>query len=220
MRPAHANSGKGWGWSVRCAVFLAPLTGGLASADVFYYRDAEGIYHFTNVPGPDRAPFRVERPFPHGELSDSLTARGPIDPTSYDGIINEYAERYDVEAALVKAVIRAESGFDRHAVSRKGARGLMQLMPRTARNHGVMNVYDARENIKGGVKHLRMLLKRYGNNLPRVLAAYNAGSQPVERYHGIPPYEETRTYVARVLRFRQQYLKQQRLAQLTASSRF
>ncbi|MGH7823407.1 MAG: lytic transglycosylase domain-containing protein, partial [Candidatus Binatia bacterium] len=106
---------------------------------------------------------------------------------------------------------------NRHAVSPKGARGLMQLMPRTARHWGVRNVYDARENIRGGIRHLRMLMDRYRNRLTHVLAAYNAGVAPVERYRGIPPYRETRTYVTRVLRYRQQYLREQQAAGTLAS---
>jgi hypothetical protein len=199
------------------------LSAAAVRADVYFYKDADGVFHFTNVPGPRTAPFVADKPFPHGPLSDRPLRTldrnmSPISASSYDDIINEYAERFDVEPALVKAVIHAESGFNRLAVSPKGARGLMQLMPKTARHHGVRNAYDPRENIKGGVQHLRMLMDHYGNNLPHVLAAYNAGEDPVERYRGIPPYEETRTYVSRVLRYRQQYLKKERLAQVAANS--
>ena len=173
------------------------------------------MFHFTNVPGPQTAPFISDEPLSHGLLPDDSAAGFDRDlsqnTSSYDDIIREYAGRFDVEPALVKAVIHAESGFNRLAVSPKGARGLMQLMPRTARVQGVRNAYDPRENIRGGVKHLRKLLDRYGNNIPHVLAAYNAGENPVERYRGIPPYEETRTYVSRVLRYRQKYLREQRV---------
>ena len=206
----------------RGGVIALLLTAGAADADVFYYKDADGVFHFTNVPGPDAAPFVAEKPFPHGPLTDSPTRvadRGlSSDISSYDDLIHEYAERFDVEPALVKAVIHVESSFNRLAVSPKGARGLMQLMPKTARVHGVRNAYDPRENIQGGVKHLRKLFDRYGNNIPHVLAAYNAGENPVERYRGVPPYEETRTYVSRVLRFRQKYLREQRLGTVSRRS--
>jgi soluble lytic murein transglycosylase-like protein len=193
------------------------LLASAARADVFYYQDADGVFHFTNVPAKNTRPFITERPLTNVNIPDSPRIRSKAGHATYDEIIVEYSERYDLDPTLVKAVIRAESGFNRHAVSPKGARGLMQLMPRTARHWGVRNVYDARENIHGGVRHLRMLMDRYRNNVPRVLAAYNAGVQPVERYRGIPPFPETRTYVSRVLQFRQQYLREQRLTRTVAS---
>jgi soluble lytic murein transglycosylase-like protein len=98
-------------------------------------------------------------------------------------------------------VIAVESGFNPRAVSRAGAGGLMQLMPRTAATLGVRDVFDPAENVDGGARHLRALLDRLGNNLPLALAAYNAGEQAVAQHGGIPPYPETRDYVARILRF-------------------
>lgn len=182
-------------------------------ADVYFYRDADGVFHFTNAPGP-----KVER-FEMGEESDRETQeprtirhRSFRDRSHYDELIYEFSSEYDVEPALIKAVIRAESGFDRMATSPKGARGLMQLMPFTARRHGVSNPYNPRENIRGGVRHLRLLLDRFQRNVPWALAAYNAGSGAVRRYRGIPPYAETQTYVRRVLQFRRHYQRQERLA--------
>jgi len=125
---------------------------------------------------------------------------------NYDELIRELARRYEVEPALVKAVIRAESDFDPRAVSSKGARGLMQLTPRTARWHGVSNPQDPRQNILGGVRFLRALLDRFDNDTKLALAAYNAGGGAVARFGGLPPYQETRRYVATVLRYRQRYL--------------
>jgi soluble lytic murein transglycosylase-like protein len=122
----------------------------------------------------------------------------------YDAFIVEYAEQYGVEPALVKAVVHAESNFDRDAVSHRGARGLMQLMPRTARGYGARDLHDPRENIRVGVAHLRRLLDRFKS--PRLaLAAYNAGASTVHRHRGLPPCRETRKYVERVLRLRTQY---------------
>jgi soluble lytic murein transglycosylase-like protein len=186
-----------------------------AFADVYYFQDADGVFHFTNVPTPDSRPFIVEKSVEPSRATKASTRTMP--KGDFDPIIRQYAEEYDVEPALVKAVIRAESGFNRMAVSHKGARGLMQLMPKTARIHGVRNSFDARENIRGGVRHLRLLLDRLRNNLPHVLAAYNAGEAPVMRYRGIPPYPETRQYVSRVLRYRQQYLREERLGRTIAS---
>jgi len=184
-----------------------------ARADVYYYKDSAGVFHFTNVRRPDSVPFLVDAPLTRLRMEEEL-ARPITDSGAYDEIIDKYAKRFNVEPALVKAVIRAESGFNRMALSSAGARGLMQLMPQTARHHGVHNSWDPQENIEGGVKHLRLLIDRHGNNLSRVLAAYNAGSDQVERHKGIPPIAETQIYVGRVLRFRQEYLKKQRMAQV------
>jgi soluble lytic murein transglycosylase-like protein len=127
---------------------------------------------------------------------------------AYDVLIAELATQYKVEPALVKAVIRAESDFDSQAVSPQGARGLMQLMPRVARKHGVANLQDPRQNIRAGVRLLRTLLDRFENDTALALAAYNAGGGAVERCGGLPPYRETRHYVATVLRFRDRYRKE------------
>ena len=114
--------------------------------------------------------------------------------------IRDTAERHGISEHLVAAIIAVESEFYPRAVSRKGARGLMQLMPATASSYNVRDPFDPRENIDGGVRHLKRLMHRYDNNLPLVLAAYNAGEQAVKRHRGIPPYPETRRYVKRVLR--------------------
>src|SRR5215831_15129205 len=114
--------------------------------------------------------------------------------------IDMVAARHHVSPRLVAAIIAVESEFNPRAVSRRGAQGLMQLMPATAANLDVQDSFDTRENIEGGVKHLRVLMERYHNDLPVVLAAYNAGDTAVLTYRGIPPYRETRQYVIRVLR--------------------
>ena len=140
------------------------------------------------------------------------------EPTEYDALIRAAADRNDLEYALVKAVIRAESDFDRLAVSPKGARGLMQLMPATAAEHLVANVFVPRENIEAGCRHLRLLLERYGFDVERALAAYNAGARRVDEAGGIPPIPETREYLERVLRYRLAYLREHR-APATAAAR-
>ena len=120
-------------------------------------------------------------------------------PARYTREIREISDRHGVSTALVEAVIHVESAFNAQAVSRKGAQGLMQLMPQTASALGVQNAFDPRQNIEGGVRHLRHLIARFPGDLPRVLAAYNAGEGAVEVYQGIPPFAETREYVRRVL---------------------
>lgn len=119
----------------------------------------------------------------------------------YDPIIRKIAARYaGVDPALIHSIISIESAYDRFAVSDKGAQGLMQLMPATAKDYGVINVFDAGENIEGGIKYLSDLLKAYPNRLDLVLAAYNAGRSAVAKYDGVPPYPETRNYVEKVTR--------------------
>ena len=125
--------------------------------------------------------------------------------TRYDEMIRVYAGRYGVDAALVKAVVHAESGFRVRVRSRCGARGLMQVMPRTARAYGVRNLYDPKQNLRAGIRYLRHLLDRHDNDPKLALAAYNAGSGAVRAYGGVPPYAETRGYVARVLKFQRAY---------------
>ncbi len=188
-----------------------------ASADVYRYRDRSGTLVFTNAPAAPAARLMREAPpaprmlvpMTREALRAELAKPLPrVVPTSYDRLISEVAERYGVEYALVKAVIKAESDFDRLAVSRKGALGLMQLMPQTAAQHQVVNVFLPRDNIEGGCRHLRMLLDRYGGNLPLAIAAYNAGTRTVEDAGGVPPIPETREYLARVLRYRLAYLRE------------
>lgn len=135
-------------------------------------------------------------------LLEPQARRAPIE---LDAIIAAAASRHGVDAALVKAVIHVESNFVATAVSPKGAQGLMQLMPATARRVGVIRAFDPAMNVEGGVKLLRLLLDRYGGDVTKTLAAYNAGEGAVARYGGVPPYPETRAYVQRVLGYRERY---------------
>lgn len=130
---------------------------------------------------------------------------------SLQEVIQGASDKQLLDADLVSSVIRAESGFNPHAVSPKGARGLMQLMPNTASTLGVTDSFDPKANVQGGTEYLRWLLDRYNYDLPKALAAYNAGPHRVEQYHGIPPYSETRAYVARIIRdFNRQKLAERR----------
>lgn len=172
-----------------------------APGDIYKYVDAEGVIHLTNVPtNPDikydlilrerRVLFRVK----------------PTDITKYDHLITRVSEKYNVDSALVKAVIKAESNFDHKAVSPKGARGLMQLMPATASSLQVHDSFHPENNIEGGVRYLRYLLNIFKGNLSLALAAYNAGEAAVARYHhNVPPFQETQTYIKRVLHYFAQY---------------
>ena len=109
-------------------------------------------------------------------------------------------ERHQIDPDFINSVIRAESGFHQNAVSKKGAQGLMQLMPGTASQLGVKNTFDPNANVEGGTKYLRELLEKYNYDVPKALAAYNAGTKRVDQYHGIPPYYETQAYIARIIR--------------------
>jgi hypothetical protein len=134
----------------------------------------------------------------NGAPGASMFARS--NPIDLNDVVNTASGHYRLDPDLVSSVIRAESGFNVHAVSRKGAQGLMQLMPGTASQLGVPNAFDPQANVEGGAKYLRELLERYDFDLVKALAAYNAGPRRVEQFGGVPPYYETRAYVARVVR--------------------
>jgi len=172
---------------ISIGLWIAPAP---ASADVYYYKDSQGVLTFTNVPN-------------HGGYRRMIrdnTAPSTVN-RSYEELILAASGRHNVNADLIRAVIKAESDFRSNARSHKGAMGLMQLMPETARLHNVADAYDPGENVEGGVRHLKMLLERYQGDLQLSLAAYNAGSSAVEKHGGIPPFAETQEYVRRVLRF-------------------
>jgi soluble lytic murein transglycosylase-like protein len=169
-----------------------------SDADIYKYEDAEGITHLTNVPTQHGIKYvlimREKRVLFDKKLG--------VDISKYDDLIAKASQKYNVESALIKAVIKAESNM---AVSRKGARGLMQLMPATASSLQVRDSFHPENNIEGGARYLRYLLKYFNGNLSLALAAYNAGENAVIRYGGIPPYRETRTYVQRVLSYLDKY---------------
>ncbi len=123
----------------------------------------------------------------------------------YNSIINDAAEKYGVEPALIKAIIMAESSYNHRAISKRGAIGLMQLMPATANALGVEDIYDPAHNVYGGAKYIKMLLDRYNGDLELALAAYNAGSKKVRKYNGIPPFRATRTYIKKVFEYYWRY---------------
>ena len=137
-------------------------------------------------------------------LDASRPVYNVVPPRSFDEMVRQIAYRYGIRPSFVHAVIKAESNYNPRAISSKGALGLMQLMPQTARQYGVKNVFDPAQNIEGGVRHLRRLLDLY-DQTSLTLAAYNAGEGAVGRYRGVPPYSETRQFVRRVNRFYQSY---------------
>ena len=203
---------------VALGVLSAPAGGvGIARGEpeVFSYRAPNGVQHFTNVPSDRR--FRAFVPPPRGLVLPSVEqgrrgAPEPIPSKASDpellALIDDTAERFNLDPALIHAVVRAESGFDSEAVSAAGAGGLMQLMPETARALGVEDVFHPASNLEGGATYLRRMLDRFEGDLTLALAAYNAGPTAVEEHGGIPPFAETQRYLGRVMRFRQEYIEQ------------
>ena len=167
----------------------------LASADVYRYKDNDGVWHFTNVQKDTRYTLFIR----------SKDKKPSQYIEEYEGIITQATRRFNVDPSLVKAVIKAESNFDQRAVSRKGAQGLMQLMPPTADAMEVSNPFNPEENIFGGTRYLSLLLKRFRQDKTLAIAAYNAGPEAVETYGGVPPFPETKSFVAKVLDFHKQY---------------
>ncbi|HXZ79917.1 MAG TPA: lytic transglycosylase domain-containing protein [Terriglobales bacterium] len=146
---------------------------------------------YTDVPTEDVVGFEPAPPI----LTDPAPNRVAV-----PDLIKAASQKHEIDADLLSSVIHAESGFNPNAISRKGAQGLMQLMPETASSLGVKNALEPGENIDAGTRYLRELLIRYNNDLIKALAAYNAGPERVEQYHGVPPYRETHAYVARIVR--------------------
>jgi soluble lytic murein transglycosylase-like protein len=180
-------------------VVAALLAAAPASAQIYTRQNANGVVEATNIPSSSLAGYRLTYPG-KGTLIHSRGFQGSYSG-EFDHHIEAAAALHQLNPNLVKAVIKAESEFDRWAVSSKGAQGLMQLMPFTARRFGVSDPFDARQNIFGGTQYLRILLDLFQGDLSLALAGYNAGPNAVRRYGGIPPYRETRNYVREVRRY-------------------
>jgi len=183
------------------AVLAAPV-----QADVYAYTDADGVEHYANAPGNGNYQ-RISSLLEESGKNNRANAR-PVrgNVAAYARDIEKAADEAGIDAALVHAVITAESGYNPGAISRTGAQGLMQLMPGTARRYAVKNAFDPKQNISGGTRYLRDLLDLFDNNVELAVAAYNAGENAVIR-HGkkIPPYRETQAYVPKVLRLYEKY---------------
>jgi soluble lytic murein transglycosylase-like protein len=174
------------------------LAAHVAAESLYRFEDDEGIVHYTNVPGDPRYSFIRKDPEP-------AIAKAAPDGTgasrarrAFAQVIRATAERYGVDTRLIEAMVEAESAGNPTAVSPKGARGLMQLMPERAAELGVRNSFDPHQNVDGGVRHMRDLLQRFAGDVTLALAAYNAGEAAVRSYGGVPPFAETREYVRRI----------------------
>ena len=164
-------------------------------ADIYMYIDDKGVMHFTNAPTSNEHEYKV-----YIKERTSVSKRF-YSTNKYDHYITDASEQTGVDSRLLKAMIKAESDFDPRAVSRKGAMGLMQIMPENFKMLDLKNPFDPWENIKAGARYFQQLNKRFNGKLALSLAAYNAGPTAVDRYKNIPPYQETEEYVRRVLRY-------------------
>jgi soluble lytic murein transglycosylase len=176
---------------------LTVLASSRSSAEIYQYLGPNGSISLTNVPSDSRYR-RID--------VDSTQFHTTLSERELEPVIRRHSSQHQLHPALIRAVIKAESNFDPRAVSRAGAIGLMQLMPQTAVRMDVRDLYDPEENVAGGTKYLRQLLDRFHGNLPLALAAYNAGENVVERYQALPPIDETRQYVRKVLRYYRTFL--------------
>jgi soluble lytic murein transglycosylase-like protein len=187
-------------------LILLISSSGISFADIYKYEDSEGVIHFTDAPTDRRFKIFMRDIEKDKRLRTNFgLGRSSRNPAEFDQIINSCSTEFGVDKSLVKAVIQAESGYNPNAVSSKGATGLMQLMPGTARDLKVANSYNPADNIRGGVRYLRFLLDTFKGDVTLALAAYNAGLGKVAKHGGVPPYEETRNYVSKVLSYQKTY---------------
>ncbi|MFQ6024355.1 MAG: lytic transglycosylase domain-containing protein [Acidiferrobacterales bacterium] len=179
-----------------------------AHAAVYVYQAKDGSWMFSDQPLKSRQYKLVRKATQaRGAAVPARQSKADFrgDPAAYDRLIRRMARAYNVDPALIKAVMHAESAFNPYATSHKGASGLMQLMPATAARYGVHDIYDPVQNVRAAVQYLKDLMARFGNEISLAVAAYNAGENAVEQHKGVPPYKETRTYVRRVMHFKRRY---------------
>jgi soluble lytic murein transglycosylase-like protein len=189
---------KSFSYIVITLLVFSGVCAGLVQADVYSYIDEKGTVHFSNAPSASHFNNRN-----HAKYLRKY--RKQTDKREYELYIRESAKKYKLDPHLVRAVIEAESNFDCYAVSCRGARGLMQLMPGTAGDMEVNNSFNARQNIEGGCRYLRNMLDLFDGNIILAVAAYNAGPRKVKKYNKVPPYSETKAYVKTVLAHYKRY---------------
>jgi soluble lytic murein transglycosylase-like protein len=205
MRRLHAIASAGL-----LGAWLTALSPGDAAADIYMFTDAAGVMHFSNVKSPGAKLYMRTSSTPKRGPRPGVVPVAPSDRsierfTRYDATIREAATLYQIPEALIRAVIKVESDYDPRAVSHAGAQGLMQLMPPTALRMQIRDSFDPRLNIFAGTRYLRVLANHFNGNLELTIAGYNAGEGAVQRYGGIPPYEETQFYVVKVLEYYHRY---------------
>jgi len=176
-------------------IFFSLIAFSSLHADIYMYIDESGVMHFTNAPTSNEHEYKIYI------KEKAAVSRNFHTTNKYDHFISNAAEQTGVDSRLIKAMIKAESDFDPRAVSRKGAMGLMQIMPENFKMLDLENPFDPWQNIRAGAQYFQQLYKRFNGQLALSLAAYNAGPTAVDRYKTIPPYQETEEYVRRVLRY-------------------
>jgi hypothetical protein len=195
------------------ALLLAP-PGARASEGIYRYEEKDGTIVYTNVPPPGaKKASKLKGTFSEAPAPTAPVKGRPRTPENLEPYITTAAARYRIPTALVRAIMHAESNFNSNAVSSKGASGLMQLMPGTASEMYVKDIFDHRDNIEGGVRYLRVLANMFDGDMTKMVAAYNAGPDAVRKYGGqVPPYAETQAYVRKVLQLYFHYKERERLS--------
>ncbi|MDA8179553.1 MAG: transglycosylase SLT domain-containing protein [Desulfobacteria bacterium] len=176
----------------------------VSGADIYRYVDGEGVIHYSNVQPDEKFTLYLREGPKAAPPAPAYALRLP-GASWMTGYVDRFSRANDLPPALVHAIIKAESNGQRNAVSRKGAKGVMQLMPFTSKRLRVADPFDPIENIEGGIKYIKELLVTFGGDLTNTVAAYNAGPAAVRKYGGVPPYQETRIYVRRVMDLYRQY---------------
>jgi len=180
---------------ISCAGLIAIFFLSNAEADIFRFRDKEGVWHFTNTRSDARYRLYIR----------TRGIGGKQYLKEYEDVIRKAAEQFGIEANLIKAVIKAESSFDPDAISESGAQGLMQLMPDTANDMKVDDPFDPEENIFGGTRYLSLLLQRFNQDKRLAIAAYNVGPTTVTKHNAVPPIPQTRRFVEKVMKFYREF---------------
>lgn len=180
---------------ISCAGLIAIFFLSNAEADIFRFRDKEGVWHFSNSRSDARYRLYIKTPGIGGKQYLK----------EYEDVIRKAAEQFGIEANLIKAVIKAESSFDPDAISESGAQGLMQLMPDTANDMKVDDPFDPEENIFGGTRYLSLLLQRFNQDKRLAIAAYNVGPTTVTKHNAVPPIPQTRRFVEKVMKFYREF---------------
>ncbi len=194
MKGGHGNGCCAWGMMLLALLLLVPVP---VPADIYIFVDKNGVTHFTNAPTSPKFHLFIKGRPPHPDAN--------LNKKCYDQLIEKAARKFNISFSLIKAVIEVESAYNPRAVSAKGARGLMQIMPFHFHELNISDPFEPSQNIMGGTRYLTELIRQYQGNVEHALAAYNAGPGTVDKYNGIPPFRETRNYVQRVMALHRTY---------------